>query len=272
MWNEAWVQCQEARQRLEERLKKESADKKQSQQLTAAASQGKRAVMEQGEERSGAREAGCSAALEMTSPKKMVKAEEESRDSGARRSANNSTCLNPHMKPDLNGSKGAETPQLPDTPAKDEPTVSLLPQNGDLETKWRPREHHSEADLRRVDSIGGGEEFPWHQALGRSLSEGSCVSSLLSSITGSSPLSTRHCQIKSHSPGLSTQPILNSPISRNDSFCSGHSCCRSSGDSHVEEGGPAKGSSDSSQSPNGVRTQEAPLLTDTTDQSGSNVL
>uniref|UniRef100_UPI003AABEE60 quattro n=1 Tax=Centroberyx gerrardi TaxID=166262 RepID=UPI003AABEE60 len=278
MWNAAWVQCQEVRPRLEETQKKKGVDKNQNQQATAAASQGKVGVLEMDKERSEVVEAGSPLSQESPSPKQLVSQRvlEESRDSGAKESTD-VTCFNLHLNPDLKGSERGETktPQLPETQGKDGKMTPVLPQNGDChpETKWRPREHRSEADLRRVESIDGGEEFPWHQAVGRSLSEGSCVSSRLTSISGSSPLSARHsrCQSRTHPPGQSLQPIPNLPISRNESFCSGHLSCESNIDSNSEQGGPTKGCSAPAQSPKDLG--EASLLTDTpTEQNYSNVL
>ncbi|KAJ3603065.1 hypothetical protein NHX12_030809, partial [Muraenolepis orangiensis] len=45
-----------------------------------------------------------------------------------------------------------------------------------VENRRRQKEHHSDMDLRRVDSFGPGEELsPGRQGLGRSMSEGSCL-------------------------------------------------------------------------------------------------
>uniref|UniRef100_A0A667XN83 Quattro n=1 Tax=Myripristis murdjan TaxID=586833 RepID=A0A667XN83_9TELE len=152
-----------------------------------------------------------------------------------------------------------------------------LSQNGDChpETKWRPREHSSEADLRRVDSVSRDEEFPWHQALGRSLSDGSCVSSHPTSISGFSPLSARHnhCQGRTQPLDQSLKPIHNWPVSRIESFCSEHLNCESNRDSNAEQGGPTKGSSTPTHNPKDLRTQDASLLTDTpAEQNGTHLL
>uniref|UniRef100_A0A667XMM7 protein-glutamine gamma-glutamyltransferase n=1 Tax=Myripristis murdjan TaxID=586833 RepID=A0A667XMM7_9TELE len=234
VWNAAWVQCQKVRQRLEERLKKKSIDKNQNQQATAVAPQGKVGVLEKEEERSEVGEACCSLTQELPSPKQVISisegAQEESRDSGARESTN-VPCLNLHLKADLKGSEREEAKVLhvPETPVRDGKMTPDLSQNGDChpETKWRPREHSSEADLRRVDSVSRDEEFPWHQALGRSLSDGSCVSSHPTSISGFSPLSARHnhCQGRTQPLDQSLKPIHNWPVSRIESFCSEHLNC-----------------------------------------------
>ncbi|XP_064857704.1 puratrophin-1-like [Oncorhynchus nerka] len=80
------------------------------------------------------------------------------------------------------------------------------------------RRHHSETDLRTGDLVAGCEAFPWkHGTLGGSLSEGSCISSPLSSKYGSSPLSARH----SHSqPSVVALQSPQNPydISHNGSF------------------------------------------------------
>nr|CBN80926.1 Puratrophin-1 [Dicentrarchus labrax] len=87
-------------------------------------------------------------------------------------------------------------------------------------SKWRPRGHHSEADLRSTDLVEGGNGFPLHRPLGRSLSEGSYVSPHLTSISGFSPLNVRHkhCQSKTHPLEQNLQPVQNLPISHNESL------------------------------------------------------
>ncbi|KAM3877939.1 quattro [Diretmus argenteus] len=269
VWNAAWVQCQEVTKRLGERRKKKGVDKNQNLQTTAAAPQGNVGVLEREEERSEAGEAGCSLTQESPSSTEVLtiseRAVEDSRDGGDRE-CRNVTCSNLHFQPDLKGSEGgeAEALQLPERPVKDGKMSPVLPQNGDcgLETKWRPREHHSEVDLRRIDSVGEGEEFPWQQAHGRSHSEGSCVGARLTSISGASLLSARHNYCQSRTHPLTLQPIQNSPVSRNESFCSGPLSCEPNTDSNTEQGRPTEGPSAPTHSPKDLRTQEASLLAD----------
>ncbi|KAM4613204.1 quattro isoform 2-T2 [Polymixia lowei] len=265
-WNAAWVLCQQVRQRLGEKPKQKGADKSQNRRAAAAAPQGNEGAPQRGE----VGEACCSPTQESLTPTDVIsrRASEEGGDSGARDIARDT-----RLNPDLKESRGAEAPQLPEMPVKDAEATPVLPQNGDchLETKWRPREHHSEVDLRRVDSVGRGEEFPWHQALGRSVSEGSCVSSHLTSISGSPATSATNNQCQTRMQPL--EPIQNQPIVRNESFCSGHSCCRSNGDNIAEGSGSPEGSSMSGKSSKDLRTQEASfLICIPTEQNGSNVL
>lgn len=279
LWNAAWIQCQEVSQQLGERLQQrgEAADKDQ-QQPTAGGAQVKSRVLETGKEREEEKEekvgAPCSLAPASTSPTGVAnnsgrasQDQMESRDSNTRDSAH-ITCFNLPFKADTKGGKGAkEVSQSPKSPGKEGKLMPVVPQDGG----GGPGRRHSEADLKRGDPIGKCEAFPWkHSALGRSLSEGSCMSSLLSSECGSSPLSARH----SHSRHLVV--ALQSPqkpydISRNGSFCSGHTCCKSNGDR--EGGDPIQVSSVSLTDPSGDETQESTLLANTqAEENGSNVL
>ncbi|KAK6320966.1 hypothetical protein J4Q44_G00079420, partial [Coregonus suidteri] len=283
LWNAAWIQCQEVSQRLGERLQQrgDAADKDQPQP-NAGGAHLKSRVLETGKEREEEKEeevvAPCSLALASTSPPGVAdnsgrssRDQMESRDSRTRDSAH-ITCFNLPFKADSKGSKGAkEVSQSPKSPGKEGKLIPVVPQDrgGGLGRR------HSEADLKRGDPIGECEPFPWqHGALGRSLSESSCMSSLLSSECGSSPLSARH----SHSRPLVV--ALLSPqnpydISRNGSFCSGHSCCESNGDrdGDREGGDPIQVSSVSLTDPIGDETQEDSSLADTqAEENGSNVL
>uniref|UniRef100_A0A8C4DZ83 Quattro n=1 Tax=Dicentrarchus labrax TaxID=13489 RepID=A0A8C4DZ83_DICLA len=129
--------------------------------------------------------------------------------------------------------------------------------------------HHSEADLRSTDLVEGGNGFPLHRPLGRSLSEGSYVSPHLTSISGFSPLNVRHkhCQSKTHPLEQNLQPVQNLPISHNESLWSGNLSCESKGDSNEEE---AEGCTVSTQTPKDLKTPET-LLTPAENNS-SNVL
>ncbi|XP_056130265.1 quattro [Lampris incognitus] len=247
MWNASQVQYQEVIQRLAERKKKKmnGVDKNQSQHATAAVSQGKSEVpgREVGKREIG--EAGSSLTRE-TELDSISEALKESRDSGAMESTN--VVFSNHLKSDLKESKDAITQQLHETTVKQENADLILvaPQNADCNfgVKWRPREHHSEADLRQVDSTSHGREFPLHQALGRSLSEGSCVSSPLSSTSGFSPftMGLNHCRIGTHPLRLSLQTTAkNVLISGKESFISGHSCFESNKDNNsVKEDDPGQ--------------------------------
>lgn len=259
MWNAAWVQCQEVRQRLEKTQKNEKGvDKNQIQQTTAANPQGE--GMEKEEKRSEVvvvvGEAECSPTQPLTPQEEVVNISESEGESTTAASSNH------HLKPELTGSEKGESQAQTLPEAKSEKTTQNI--DNHPETKQRPREHHSEADLRSSDSAEGGDGFPLHQPLGRSLSEGSRVSSHLTSISDFSPLNVRHkhCQSKTQPLEQNLQHVQNLPVSHNESLRSGNMSCESK-----EEGG---GCTVSTQSPTDVRTPET-LLTATEDN-GSNVL
>uniref|UniRef100_A0A8C8CT20 Quattro n=1 Tax=Oncorhynchus tshawytscha TaxID=74940 RepID=A0A8C8CT20_ONCTS len=171
--------------------------------------------------------------------------------------------------------KGAKEPsQLAKSPSIEGKLTPAVPQDGD----GGPGRHHSETDLKTGDLVAGCEAFPWkHGTLGGSLSEGSCISSPLSSKYGSSPLSARH----SHSqPSVVALQSPQNPydISHNGSFCSCNSCCRTNGerDDDREDGDPIELSSVSFLDPcdpTGDRTQNVSSLADTqAEDNGNNVL
>lgn len=266
LWNAAWVQCQELRQHLEEMQKqKKCIDKNQFQQSTAANPQGKDGGVEKKEKRSGLREGEFSLTQQLTSQKEEVKVSETEGESTT------AACFTHYLKPDLKGSEKRESrvQNLPHAPVKNEKMT--FPQNGSCqpESKWRPREHHSEADLRSADSFEGGDDFPVRQALARSLSEGSHVSCHLTSTYGFSPLNVRnkHCQSVTQPLKLNLQPVQNLHISHDESLRCGNLSCASKSDSNEEEG---EGCTASTQGPQDLRTPET-LLTPT-ENNGSNVL
>ncbi|TMS19716.1 Pleckstrin homology domain-containing family G member 4B [Larimichthys crocea] len=244
VWNSVWVQCQEVRQLLEE-MQKKAVDENQIQQTTAVNSKEGDGAMEKTEKKNEVGEDESS----LTEQKEVVKISESEGE--------NTT--------DLTGIKKVESEvlKLPEALVKNEEIV--FPQNGHCrpETRWRPREHHSEADLRSADLIKGGNDFPLHQPLGRSLSEGSHVSSHLASIFGFSPLNVRnkHCQNTTHT----LEPNLQ--VSHNQSLQSRNLSCESRRDSNEEKG---EGCTTSTHSPEDLRTPET-LLTPT-ENNGSNVL
>uniref|UniRef100_A0A8C7GHB8 protein-glutamine gamma-glutamyltransferase n=1 Tax=Oncorhynchus kisutch TaxID=8019 RepID=A0A8C7GHB8_ONCKI len=134
-----------------------------------------------------------------------------------------------------------------------------------------------ETDLKTGDLVAGCEAFPWkHGTLGGSLSEGSCISSPLSSKYGSSLLSARH----SHSqPSVLALQSPQNPydISHNGSFCSCNSCCRTNGerDDDREDGDPIEVSSVSFLDPcdpTGDRTQNVSSLADTQAEDNGNTI
>ncbi|XP_040890117.1 uncharacterized protein KIAA1755-like [Toxotes jaculatrix] len=267
VWNAAWVQCQEVRQSLEEIQKKKGVDKNQIQQTTAVNSQGEDGGMGNKEKQSELGEDECSLTPQSTSPKEMVNISERERESAT------VACFNNHLKPDFKGCEKdeAQAQKLPDATVKNEKITLVFSQNCDChpEAKWRPREHYSETDLRSTGSTEVGEEFPLHKALGRSLSEGSCVSPHLMSISGFSPLNVRHkhCQNRTQALEQNLKPVQNRPTSHDESLQSGNLNCKSIRDSNEEEG---EGCTVSTQSPKDLRTPET-LLTPT-ENNCSNVL
>ncbi|KAM6947328.1 quattro [Lycodopsis pacificus] len=264
VWNAAWVQCQEVGQHLKEMQKKEKGvDKNQIQQIAAANPQGEDGGMEEEEKRSAVGEDGCSLNQQLTSEKEAVNISESEGESTT------AECFNHYLKPDLKGE--SQVQELSEAAVKTEKITNSFPQNIDRypETKQRPRDHHSEADLRSTHSVEGGADFPLRQPLGRSLSEGSCVCSRLTIISGFSPLNVRHkhCQSKTQPLEQNLQPVQNLPISHNESLRSGNLSCESQRGSSEEEGG---GCTVSTQGPEDLRTPET-LLTPT-ENNGSNVL
>lgn len=141
----------------------------------------------------------------------------------------------------------------------------VFPQNGNChtESKWRAREHHSEADLRSVDSVEGGDVVPVRQPVGRSFSEGSHESFHLSTF-GFSPLNVRnkHCQSRTQPLELNLQPVQSLSISHNQSVPLGNLSGASEGGRNEEEGDGCTGS---------TQSHEEILLT-STENNGGNVL
>ncbi|XP_035008070.1 uncharacterized protein KIAA1755 [Hippoglossus stenolepis] len=254
VWNASCVLCQQVRKHLEEMQKKKGADKKQNQQTTAAASQVEHGGTEMDEKRSEVGEDERPLTMQPTSPKEVVNISENERESTS------AAFSEHHSKPDLK-----ESEKGPDATVKNKKMTPVFPHKSDNhpETKWRPREHRSQVDLRSWESTEVCHDSPPHKGLGRSLSDGSCVSSPLMSISGFSPLNVRH----KHCQGR-TQPLRqNLPISHNGSLQSGNLSCKSIRDSHEVEG---EGCTASTQSPEDSTTPET-LLTPT-ENNGSSVL
>ncbi|KAM9860037.1 quattro [Aulostomus maculatus] len=241
VWNAAWVQCQEARNRLEEmRMKSIGVDKSRNKSATAAITQGGAGGMEK-KERLEMGGAECS--LQPTSQNEAAVTTESTSECTTAGVSNHP--LNPIFK----GKVESKPKNVKTTPLTECHSAAKL----------RLREHHSEADLRRERA----DDFPWHQPLGRSLSEGSCVSSHLTFASGFSALNARqkHCQSSVKPLELNLKLVQNLPTSHNESLHTGHLSCKSRGDSNEEGGCPTKGCTVSTQS----------LLTPT-ENNGSNVL
>ncbi|KAK2862364.1 hypothetical protein Q5P01_001897 [Channa striata] len=245
-WNAAWVQCQEIRQRLEEmQKKKKGLDKYQIQQTTTAAPEGKDGGMGKKEKTSEMGE------VQQLTSKELVDATESAGECAT------AACFNHQLKSDLKEESQAQgsLERLVDS----QKTTPAISQNIHPATNWRPRQHHSEADLRTTDSVESQtDEFPPHKALGRSLSEGSYVSSHLAGTSGFSPLNVRHkhCQNRTQPLKLNPQLIQNLPVSHNNSLKPGVEC-ETKSPSNDKKGEEC---TISTQSPADLRTTE-PLLT-----------
>ncbi|XP_047439853.1 quattro [Mugil cephalus] len=261
MWNAAWVQCQEVRQRLEAmQKKKKGVDKNQIQPTTAAKPHGEHGELEWEKKKSKVGEVQTSLASEPTSHREVLNSAESAKQSPA------GACLNNFSKIELQGSKSNEPNelQLLETPIQNGETSPAHPQKGNChpESTWRPREHHSEADLRSVSSTERGEDSLLHQPLGRSLSEGSHVSSHLTSLSGFSLLnvSHKHCQSGTQSLEQNLQLTQNRPVSHNESVTQENTSGQSKKGTNEGEG----------EGPEDVKTPET-LLTPT-ENDFSNIL
>uniref|UniRef100_A0A1A7X9W0 Quattro n=1 Tax=Iconisemion striatum TaxID=60296 RepID=A0A1A7X9W0_9TELE len=262
MWNGAWNQSQEVKQRLEEmQKKKKSVDKKQIQPTTAANPLGKHSGMEREEERNELGEAECSLIVQSVSPKETDNTAENSKEhiSGACSELNFETTVKDSEK------KASKVHPSPETKPINDTRTLIIPQGDDCcpESKHGPREHHGEADVS--SSVKDEEGFPSHQHLGRSLSDGSCVRRL----SGGSPLSTshKHCHSKKHSLDQNLPPTQSLHMYRNESLWPGNQNCESKQDGNEVEG---EGCAASTQRPEELRSSET-LLTPT-EHNGSNVL
>ncbi|XP_041639253.1 quattro [Cheilinus undulatus] len=249
MWNAAWVLCQEVRQHLEEIQKnKKGVDKNQIQQNAAGNPQGENRGPDKMERRRERGEDECSVTQQLTSQTEGVNTSERE---GVTTTAE---PINHYLKS-----------------VEKEKITPISPQNNHWspETKQKPREHHSEADLRSPGPPEGGDGFPPHQRLGRSLSEGSCVSSRLSILSSFSPLNVRHrhCQNRTQPLEQNLNFIQNLPASQNKSLWSGNLNWEAKGDSNEEAD---EGSKEFNKGSTDLRTPET-LLTPT-ENNGDNVL
>ncbi|KAM6980671.1 quattro [Aplochiton taeniatus] len=261
VWNAAWDQCQDIRQLLKERMKT-ATDKNQS---SIGGAQGEKGLLEPGKESSGEGEAGSSQnPAPVISPELGHHSENSAVEDSCAKTSADLKSSSSHFQADLKGRKEAILVHFPESTDKEAKLSRAVPQScsSHPETKWRPREHHSEADLRSVTPVGGEEAFPWHQALGRSLSEGSCVTLCLSSSSGSCPLSVRHTRWELKARPLELGPTQQLPFPPIESSCFGHSCGGSKKPGDVE-GGVTERSSIPPQCFHGDGTKAEPLLSAT---------
>lgn len=193
-WNAAWVQCQQLRQHLHKM--------KEIQQITAAHPQPEDGGVEKTEEGSEGRQ--------LNGQKDNVKlCKHEGGESSI------TTSLHQCLKPEPTGNLPHATVQY-----------AAFPHNS-----RRPREHHSEADLRTVDPAEGDGGCPARQHLGRSLSEGSQAGRQVPSSFIPLNVRNKHCQSRTHKlPGChndSGSGHVRSKSEGKDEYCEG--CAASSG-------------------------------------------
>ncbi|XP_077430440.1 quattro [Vanacampus margaritifer] len=196
VWNAAWVLCQDVRRRLEKMQKKKAfGDKKQNQQNTAVSTHGEAAGMEHKPER---REAERPLTQQATSQKDVA-----------------------HIP----GSEHITAASLKSNEKTEPQALKLLPQtNGETihfhpDTKWNPRGHHSEVDLRRTASVQGVTDVSRHRVLGRSLSEGSCITTYTPFAIGVSPFHVKQTLCQRRALEQNSEPIQNLPFSHKESPC-----------------------------------------------------
>ncbi|XP_075995050.1 quattro [Genypterus blacodes] len=231
-WNAAWVQCQEVRPRLEEMLSRRGGDKRRYQQEQRAGASG-------GDKKVGRSEMGeteCSLIKQLLCDKEDINIPESVPGGTADTSV--------HLK------GGAPQPPAPEHTAHNETTITAATQNGG---RGRPREHQSEADLRSAHATEG------HRPLGRSLSEGACSGSILTSDLSPLAPGQNLCH-KQTQPSLQNQQLVqNLPVPSSQSSPSRNSICEASRVAEAERGD--------------LSPTEA-LLTDTPtpEDNGSNVL
>lgn len=262
VWNAAWVQCQEVRRRLEEMQRKKEAcvDKRQTEKATAGNSHGEAGGLEKPEIGADVREAE-----HPLTPQQITCKEVDDVTHGTHESAY-AACLHHNLSSIL---KEKEALQSPTAPVESK-IIPLFEVNDDRhpQSKWRPREHHSEADLRS-DSAERDSDFPWHRPFGRSLSEGSCVSSRSTFTLGFSPLNAqhKHCQINTQPLELNEQLVRDLPSSHQELLHPRHFSYKSPRDSS-EEKCPTKGCTVSTNQD--VTTPETSVIP--AENNGSNVV
>ncbi|XP_034022917.1 uncharacterized protein KIAA1755 homolog [Thalassophryne amazonica] len=247
VWRAALMRCQEVRERLEEMQEKNARDKNQNLPDIPADCQEKAGEIKK-EERN-----------EMGEAKYSLK-EDQRRNSAPE--SNTVVGFNYQFKMALHRSDEGESLHQKSVENVKMTLVSPQDPDGPPETTWKPREHHSEADLRSVDSADGG--FKLHQALGRSLSEGSAVRSHMMCLSSFSPLIVRHKHCDSRMQPLvhNVQTPPNLHFSHNESLLPGYTNSGSNEQQAERCTGPTQSSD--------FRTQEA--LHKDTEHNGPNVL
>lgn len=245
-WNAAWVQSQEVKQRLEEMQEKhKGVEKNPTQHTTAANPLGEH----EKKEREGKRnEPGEARNVQIPQQSSHVEVVSTAKCQGETISA----AFSKHnCESDLSIKK-----ELLEAQCNNSKNTSDLSQTGDFHTasQCKSKEHHSITDL---STVGPAErkDFPVHQTLGRSLSEGSYEMS----ISGFLPLSHKHCHSRKHSLDQNLQPTQKLQTFRQVGVQPDNLSCESKRDHKQGEG---KESTISTRSPKDLRTSET-LLTPT---------
>lgn len=188
-WNAAWAQSQGVKQRFEEmQMKYKGTDKNQAQQSTAANPLGEHEEKNMEGKRNELGEAHSSP-IPQPSPHVEL-------NSAAKCQRKNSSKHN--FESDFRTKE-----EIPETQSNTYKNSSDLSQTGDIDTegKCKLNEQHSIANLSSTGSAKQ-KDFPLHQTLGRSHSEGSCEMS----ISGFLPLSHKHCHSRKYSLDQNLQP------------------------------------------------------------------
>ncbi|XP_037107684.1 uncharacterized protein LOC119123025 isoform X1 [Syngnathus acus] len=184
VWNAAWVRCQEVRQRLEKMQKKKKAcrDKKHNQQTMVVSTHGQTGGMESKTEM---REVESSLTQHANSQKVYIPQNQHTKAAS--------------LKANENG---------------EPPALKLLPQRKG-ETKWKPRGHRSEADLRRTASVQTEADVSRHRVLSRSLSEGSCITTYSPFAFALAPFHEKQplCQTSKRTSEQNPEPLQSLPSS-----------------------------------------------------------
>ncbi|XP_061544589.1 quattro isoform X1 [Phycodurus eques] len=201
MWNAAWVHCQEVRQRLEKTQKKKVCrDKKQNQQTTALNTHGETGGMEIKPEM---REDEWSLTQQPTCQKDVVHIPKSEHATAASSLLKGNEEREPQALK-LQRLRNGETRTGPQI-------VHFHP-----DIKWKSRGHHSDVDLSRTALVQGDANpkvmlIPRYQVLGRSMSEGSCITTHMPFSIGVSPFNVRQplCQRNKQLLEQNSEPLQN---------------------------------------------------------------
>ncbi|XP_066558708.1 pleckstrin homology domain-containing family G member 4B isoform X4 [Amia ocellicauda] len=222
LWNVAWLKVQEVRQQLEERVQ----DFEKAQGSVGVTQDLRRPGPEETLLVTSSVSIGpVRAQPSRQEPTRTNQVVLESRNSQPQENDYATvTCFNLNFKPDNKSCKGLKTVSAP----KNEPCVLQCSDKEGVMAVLKEGKELSREDSKGADfplHAPGNEWFPWHQALGRSLSEGSAVCA---------PQTEPQASLASRAHSQPSRKILQAArdfqISRHGSFCSDDSCCPSAGD------------------------------------------